>query len=196
MSFSVNCAGGGMAHPITSPAFTPGYRPKNAVPSQFNLEDMQNGLPGGTCTVPELGLTAFGGQGGYITARVAGGPFTNAGDIVLDGHRGADGGAQGGDANTVGDGAFGGAWLLPGDSTLDAGSVAGGRGGKAVKTYTRGAPGAPIPGTILTLNVPAGGDHPPLDELAIIQGRTVYPGDDGAVFITWEGSTTGVDNPI
>ena len=98
-----------------------------------------NAASGGPTQIGSLGLVAYGGGGAY-TSSVA--------------QPGAAGGASGGDTNITGGGGAGGA---AGGSPVGVLYQPGGAGGRLIKTYTYGAPGAPVPGTSLTISVGAGG---------------------------------------
>lgn len=95
-----------------------------------------NAASGAPTQITSLGLIADGGGGSYNVS-----PGVNA--------AGVSGSASGGDTNITGGGAAGGTAGLLGQP--------GGAGGRCIKTYAYGAPGAPIPGTSLTVVVGSGG---------------------------------------
>jgi hypothetical protein len=105
-------------------------------------------------------LTANGGHGG------PGGPQVTENydlDNTFLGYGGgnasdgADGTASGGDTNTTGGGESGGSG--GGNPTGNGAGGKGGNGGRCTKTFTYGAPGAPIPGNAYTIVVAAGGSR-------------------------------------
>jgi hypothetical protein len=140
------------------------------------------GTNGGDATVTALGLTAKGGSGGGIY------DLTNN----VPGPVGTDGVGTGGDVNTTGGGGAGGSGKYAGLTNYFNGS-AGGAGAYVKKTYVRGAPGAPNPGDILTLTIPAGGSQTNLP-IPVDTPTVFFPGADGAkgqVKITVTTSSSG-----
>lgn len=140
----------GSARPVTpgSASYTIPGTFSFVVPEYYTLTIDLSGAGGGGAArnytaasgaptqITSLGLIAGGGGGSYNVS-----PGVNA--------PGVSGSASGGDTNITGGGAAGGAAGLLGQP--------GGPGGRCVKTYTYGAPGAPVPGALLTISVGSGG---------------------------------------
>lgn len=94
---------------------------------------------------------------------------------AVSGAHGAPGTASGGDINTTGGGANGGA----SHDTFGGFGGDGGKGGRAEKTWNRGDPGAPAPGQIIDVTVGAGGAG------GSTNLGTGGSGQHGSVSITW-----------
>ncbi len=121
----------------------------------------------------------FEGQLSFPASGVFYNPGTNGGDssfgsVVAHGGKpltgsgsATPGDASGGDTNTTGGGA-------PGGANNGLASGTGGPGGKAIKTWASGAPGAPA-GTV-TVVVGAGGSP---------GSGNSNPGENGSVSISW-----------
>jgi hypothetical protein len=135
-----------------------------------------SGATGGASSCAVLGLTANGGGGGAGGASPPGSTGAN----------GASGNASGGDINTTGGGAAGGVgginYSIP--STGRGGT--GGYGGYVSKTFTYGAPGAPVPGDTISVTISgsaAGGSaQDPTDTGLVYSGSPSTAGSGNA---TW-----------
>jgi hypothetical protein len=145
------------------------------------------GGPGGVgaaSTVSALSLVANsggGGGGGYYISST--GDYGTAGTTVYGGG-GSSGSASGGDTNTTGGGSAGGAY---GDHPSYPGhGGSGGYGGYVLKTFTYGAPGAPVPGDILSIVIGGGGAGGAKGGLSGYDyGRPGSPGTAGSGNATW-----------
>jgi hypothetical protein len=183
IAFVVDGAGGSAARPVTVMAENPTrYAPDFGTP----------GSAGGDTFLGNLGMAGSGGGGGNgVTAIYRGGcfprcqvpyPYSTIGNdsVTMTFYRGDDGGAGGGDANMPGGAKNGGA------PTEAGGRNGGGNGGRAIKAFTKGQPGAPVPGQVFSLHVGAGGEPAVVTEPMKLSGMTTKPGNDGAVYVNWK----------
>jgi hypothetical protein len=132
------------------------------------------GLAGTDASVSPLGIRATGGGGGGVYNAV-----TN-----VPGATGALGSGVGGDINMIGGGGAGGRDKYAVDHPDWKNGGPGGAGGRLVRTYIRGAQGAPIPGQVLQITSPLASAIP----AAPSGSYDYYPGNQGAagdVMITW-----------
>jgi hypothetical protein len=185
ISFVVDGGGGSAARPVT-PAF------EN--PTRYNSDFGTPGNDGGSSVLNNLGMVGSGGGfGNGVTAIYRGCsypgcrapyPYNNlipgVDTITMTFYRGADGNAGGGDENITGGARNGGA------PTERGGGNGGGDGGRAIKTFTKGQPGAPVPGQVYSLHVGAGGDPAVVTEPMRLEGITTRPGGEGAVYVNWK----------
>ena len=211
ITFDLSGAGGGQGHDIDE--FGIGYLYQGNVVTDmlFNIAVPDGGAGGGT-SIPELNIAATGGGGGtYAPYVVPGGyiTFTRVATAI-----GAAGVGIGGQQNIQGGGATGGAiyygYNPPPTSYIDANDptkpyyaqflnyyegARGGAGGRAVATFTTTDKGAPVAGTVVTVNVGAGGGPAPIDPRQATYGHVYGTGGNGSATINWTGTTTSVDNP-
>ena len=210
ITFDVKGAGGGQGHDIDEGGFGYLYQ-GNAVTDMLLAIPVPDGNPGGSSSIPQLKISATGGSGGtYAPYIVTSGfvSFTRVATAV-----GASGTGVGGQKNTS-DGSAGGAiyyfFTPPPSSTVDLSDptkpyyatfvpfiegAAGGAGGHAVSTFASTDTGAPAAGTVLSINVGAGGAPAAIDPRQSSYGRVYGSGVDGAVTINWTATTTSVDTP-
>lgn len=183
ITFQVNGGGGSAARPVT---------PISENPTRYAPDFGTPGNDGSNSALPALGMVGGGGGfGNGVTAIYRGGcfprctvpyPYSTIGNdsVTMTFYPGNDGGASGGDVNTVGGAENG------GKATEAGGRNGGGHGGRTIRTFTKGQAGAPVPGQSLALRVGAGGEPAVVTEPMRINGIRTEPGGEGSVFINWK----------